>query len=122
MKADGVNPRTGQPYVRPGGSYKKASAEGTSAASLAKLSQAAEKKVGDATVIATLRGEIATLKEQVRSLTEGRDLAVSAAELKIEKLSADALLKRYQDGIRDGASLARTGLMSSDSPSMQTPR
>ena len=82
-----MNPRTGQPYVRPGGSYKKASAEGTSAASLAKLSQAAEKKVGDATVIATLRGEIATLKEQVRSLTEGRDLAVSAAELKIEKLT-----------------------------------
>ena len=122
MKEDGVNPRTGKPYVRAGGSYKKASAEVTSAASLAKLSQAAEKKVGDATVIATLRGEIATLKEQVRSLTEGRDLAVSAAELKIEKLSADALLRRYQDGIRDGASLARTGLMSSDSPSMQTPR
>ena len=73
--------------------------------------RAAEKKATDKETIAALRGEIATLKEKVSSLETSLAVNVEKAKMEATANMHGLLLKRYQDGLRDGASLSSGGGM-----------
>ena len=105
----GINPRTKEPYKRQ--PYKKADQPGGSAAAVLKAVENANKKAAkDATdreTITELRGQVRVLQGQVTALEH--NLAVSVEKAKMEACAGmhEQLLKRYQDGLRDGAHLTR---------------
>ena len=53
-----------------------------------------------------MRGQIATLTAQLTAEKNSKELAVSAAKLEVEQRMAKDLLAKYQQGLRDGASLS----------------
>jgi hypothetical protein len=101
-----VNPRTKVPYKRPGGAYKQQpAAEAVLNAALA-AEKTANKKAADKETIADLRGQIATLQAELKAEKDSKELAVNAAKLEVQEKLAMSMLNRYQQGLRDGASLA----------------
>ena len=127
-----TNPRTGLPYVR--GKYNK-NPSGSAAAQISKLEReqlkankaaAAGKEAAEQT--ASLRSEIAILKSENTRLTKaleevspedtGVEEAKKTAMLEAGQKTAEQLLDRYRDGLRDGASLAsgRMPNLSSSTP------
>ena len=81
---------------------------------------AGEKKAAEKETVATLRGEIATLRAQLKSAEEREHLAVEKAKGEATAKMHAQLLQRYQEGLRDGASLSHRGTLgsSSGSPAM----
>ena len=71
-----------------------------------------------ATWVAQLEGRVAALETELRVEKEGRELAVNAAKLEVQERVATAMLARYQQGLKDGASLASGKAMFSGSPGM----
>ena len=137
LKAKGINPRTGKPYVR-GGAYSSARGSACSSAGKApptdaqvkKEARAAEasraaaaKSTEDQKEIARLRNEVARLTEALKSSEEKIELAKKAAAFEAGQAAAEQLLKRYRDGLRDGASLSRGGVcnLASESGAGSTP-
>jgi hypothetical protein len=110
------------PYQRKGGGYKQKSEAATAAEAALKAAGAAakagEKKAVEKETIADLRGQIATLKAELKAEKESKDLAVSGAKLEVEQKFGKAMLDRYRDGLRDGASLSRGAGMLSGSPAL----
>ena len=121
LKEMGINPRTKAPYQRKG-PYKQKSEAATAAEAALKAAGAAakagEKKAVEKETIADLRGQIATLKAELKAEKESKDLAVSAAKLEVEQRLGTAMRNRYRDGLRDGASLNRGAGMLSGSPTL----
>ena len=115
LKASGINPRTKQPYVR--GAYQTAEATATTATQIAaqkREAKAAEAKLAAASKSAADKQEIARLNAEVTRLTEALkaaedkiELTRSQATLEASQASAEKMLQRYRDGLRDGASLSR---------------
>lgn len=118
LRSAGINPRTKMPYKR--APYKKDDKPGTSAGAVLKAVEAAKQKAAkeatDKEVIAELKSNVKLLEGQVGALE--RNLTVSVEKAKFEATAGmhELLLKRYQDGLRDGASLSR-GLGFGSSPS-----
>ena len=114
LKASGINPRTKQPYVR--GAYQTAEAAATATqiasqkrdakAAEAKLA-AASKSAADKQEIARLNAEVARLTEALKAAEDKIELTRSQATLEASQSMSEKMLKRYRDGLRDGASLSR---------------
>ena len=85
-----------------------------------KAEEKKEKKAATETARETSdRNEFVSLREKVKRLEDllevekqGRAIAISNSELKAMQGSSFALLARYKDGLRDGASLSRGGSLS----------
>jgi hypothetical protein len=101
----GVNPRTQQPYKR-GGAYKKQDASDAVLHAVLAAEKTVNKKASEKETIADLRGQVATLRAELKAEKDGKELAVNAAKLELQGELAMSLLSRYQQGLRDGASLA----------------
>ena len=67
--------------------------------------------------IAALTGQIAALTAELTAEKNSKELAVSAAKLEVEQRLGMDMLKRYQQGLRDGASLSSGHGMFGGSPS-----
>ena len=122
LRAQGINPRTKEPFKR-GGAYKKGAnkpAASTTEVLKAALAadKASQKKETDKETIATLRAQVATLKEQLRAEAAAASVAVEKAKLDATAQMHTDLLLRYKEGLRDGSSLSRgrSGSLASDSP------
>ena len=72
-----------------------------------KSEKKANERATDKETIALLRAEVAAFKEKVSALEQG--LAINIAKAKMEATAGlhEQLLKRYQEGLHDGASLTR---------------
>ena len=115
LRAKGINPRTGMPFVR-GGAYKKTEKSNSAAVNLAKVAAVEREKAKDG----TLRAEVERLKaenvrltqalenaqNQVTAAKENVELVKKAAMLEASQASSEQMLQRYRDGLRDGASLS----------------
>jgi hypothetical protein len=106
MKEAGINPKTGQPYVR-GGAYNSAKS-GSAAASIARTAAAAAKSAQAATTeeVSTLKKQVKSLEEQLKTLSESKELAVKNAMLEGANRGSEMALKRYIEGLAHGASLS----------------
>ena len=100
-----MNPRTQQPYKR-GGAYKKQDASDAVLHAVLAAEKTVNKKASEKETIADLRGQVATLRAELKAEKDGKELAVNAAKLELQGELAMSLLSRYQQGLRDGASLA----------------
>ena len=99
-----MNPRTQQPYKR-GGAYKKQDASDAVLHAVLAAEKMVNKKASEKETIADLRGQVATLRAELKAEKDGKELAVNAAKLELQGELAMSLLSRYQQGLRDGASL-----------------
>jgi hypothetical protein len=125
MKAAGINPRTKEPYKR--APYNKEKAV-SAAAALHKLEKAKEKATETATRAISDHHKVKELEAKVKQLEallvaeqDKKHLAVSNAQLIATQGSSAALLQRYRDGLRDGASLSRGGQIEGDTPDQSRP-
>ena len=69
-------------------------------------------QLGNQVSIAPVREKVKRLEDLLEVEKQGRAIAISNAELKAMQGSSFALLARYKDGLRDGASLSRGGSLS----------
>ena len=123
LKDQGVNPRTGEPYLRLKHGYKMDKDKSSSAA--AGLARAAAAPAAAPAEAAARDKEITSLKEQVKKLeqqvvllTENQQLAVKNAELAAKSTMEAQMHARYIQGLRDGAKLqSGQGLPSPGPPS-----
>jgi predicted nucleic acid-binding Zn-ribbon protein len=106
-----------------GGAYKSQTpaekalkAVDAAAKAAAKQTEKAEKTEKEKETIADLRGQVAALKAELSAEKMNKELAVSAAKLEVEQRLAMDMLKRYQQGLRDGASLSAGHGMFGGSP------
>ena len=118
-----INPRTNLPYVR--APYHKEKATSTAAQiakQQAKATEAASKASGDKETIRLLKIQVSDLTAQLEALKNSTELIKKAAMLEASQASSMALLERYKDGLRDGASLAQGGKIASQSFASHTPQ
>ena len=120
LKASGINPRTKAPYVRQPYNKDRATSAAACITAHKKAEEKKEKKAATETARETSdRNELVSLREKVKRLEDllevekqGKAIAISNAELKATQGTSFALLARYKDGLRDGASLSRGGSLS----------
>ena len=104
-----------KPYVR-GGAYKKQDPINAALKAADAAAKANEKKASEKETIANLRTQIATLTAELTAEKNNKELAVSAAKLEVEQRMAKELLAKYQQGLKDGATLSSGKCMFGGSP------
>ena len=121
LKAQGVNPRSGQRYIR--GAYGDTSA----AAAVARLEKenqrkerAKEKTAKDHSDFQRLKTENAQLKTEIANLDATHALALKNKELEIMAKVQGQLLQKFQEGLAASCSILKGGAATA-SPYMPSP-
>ena len=114
LRAKGINPRTGNAYVR-GGAYNKDKCNSVAGnlSQVAALERANAKDKNLRAEVEHLKAENARLTQalevaqnQIAAAKENSELVKKAAMLEAGQQAAEQMLQRYRDGLRDGASLS----------------
>ena len=122
MRANGINPRTGQPYKR-GGTYKRggsaaqnirdmknqSKASQDAAAAKEDARERAAERAADRARIAELELQVQTLNTKLALQEKAATSEKEAAVLEASANAGEKMLQRYRDGLRDGAMLSRGG-------------
>ena len=111
LRAKGINPRTGMPFVR-GGAYKKTEKSNSAAVNLAKVAAVEREKAKDGTLraeVEKLKAEnvrltqaLETAQNQVTAAKENVELVKKAAMLEASHNASEQMLQRYRDGLKKG--------------------
>jgi hypothetical protein len=82
----------------------------------AKTAEATARTTSDRTENVSLREKVKRLEDLLEVEKQSKSMAVANAQLKAVHGTAEKLLARYRDGLRDGASLSRGGSLGVSTP------
>ena len=103
LKAEGINPKTKQPYTR--GVYNTGKS-GSAAAGISREGSNGATATAMTKETNSLKAQVKSLEQQVKVLTESQELAVRNATLEAQNGLAEKLLNNYIRGLQAGASLS----------------